>query len=231
MLCEVPGTWWPCFYSEDLSSGEMETLRQLMLEEHGCNPSTDDDPSDTFVFEVSSSASDAVRFITLKRDWQIFCDEPEECPCAEDIRKLQKAADAFVNDILALRPDVVTEQGSSKKDVSSDTTIGVVGATGMSKSTTEDIKQLQAPTSDRVQEPTNDTPFVPTPLQERILKALDGKALKKQKLADEVCNGEGTTLYRPGGIKELRDLGLVNHKPGVGYYRPNKPPPNAMQVN
>ena len=66
--------------------------------------------------------------------------------------------------------------------------------------------------------------FIPTPLQAAILDALDGKAMKKQALADEVCAGEGTRLYRKGGIKELRDIGRVDHKHGVGYFRPDAPP-------
>jgi len=68
--------------------------------------------------------------------------------------------------------------------------------------------------------------FIPTPLQAAILHALDGKAMKKQTLADEVCGGEGTRLYRKGGIKELREIGRVDHKDGVGYFRPDAPPVN-----
>ncbi len=69
-------------------------------------------------------------------------------------------------------------------------------------------------------------PFVPTTLQCSILAALDGKALKKQGLADVVCGGEGTRLYKAGGLKELRktDPKLVDHKNGLGYYRPDRPP-------
>ena len=35
-------------------------------------------------------------------------------------------------------------------------------------------------------------------------------------------------FYKPGGLKELRDRGLVAHKPGVGYYRPDAPPPTSL---
>lgn len=68
--------------------------------------------------------------------------------------------------------------------------------------------------------------FIPTPLQAAILNALDGKAMKKQPLANAVCGGEGTRLYRKGGIKELQALGRVHHKDGVGYFRPDAPPVN-----
>lgn len=73
-----------------------------------------------------------------------------------------------------------------------------------------------------------DNPVVVTPLQERILAALHGRALKKEPLADEVCKGQGRTLYKPGGIKELQEKGLVAHLHTVGYYRPDSPPPNAV---
>jgi hypothetical protein len=60
--------------------------------------------------------------------------------------------------------------------------------------------------------------------QQQILSALDGIALKKQQLADGICAGEGTRLYRVGGIKELMATGLIANKRGVGYYRPDAPP-------
>lgn len=77
-----------------------------------------------------------------------------------------------------------------------------------------------------------DKVFVPTPLQKSILKALDGRAMKKKDLAREVCGGEdnGNLLYRRGDIAELRRLGLVTHKPGVGYYRPDAPPSGSIEL-
>jgi hypothetical protein len=67
-------------------------------------------------------------------------------------------------------------------------------------------------------------PFAPTKFQRSILKALDGRALTKQKLADEICGGEGSRLYR-GGLKDLMKLGLVvNKNNGAGFYRPDRPP-------
>jgi hypothetical protein len=72
--------------------------------------------------------------------------------------------------------------------------------------------------------------FVPPPLQSAILKALDGKALKKQALADVVSKGEGSRLYRPGGLKELMAMGKVRHTRGRGYYRPDSPPPDAELI-
>lgn len=67
-------------------------------------------------------------------------------------------------------------------------------------------------------------PFVPNAFQCAILKALDGCALKKQPLADKVCKGEGSVLYRKDGLKELRAAGLVAHKNRLGFYRPDRPP-------
>ncbi len=71
--------------------------------------------------------------------------------------------------------------------------------------------------------------FVPTRLQTAILDALNGRNLTKQKLADAVAAGEGRRLYKPGGIKELRALGLVDNKPGVGYFRPDAPPTSPQK--
>ena len=62
------------------------------------------------------------------------------------------------------------------------------------------------------------------PLQASILKALDRRALKMKELADEVCDGESSRLYKNNGIKELREYGLVAHQHGLGFYRPDKPP-------
>jgi hypothetical protein len=64
-----------------------------------------------------------------------------------------------------------------------------------------------------------------TDRQHEILDALDGKALTKEKLARKiVCNP--VTLYRPGGIKELQELGHVkNSRRMGGFYRPDRPPP------
>ncbi len=74
------------------------------------------------------------------------------------------------------------------------------------------------------------TLIVPTPFQRNILRALDGRALKKLQLAAEVCGGEdnGNILYRPGGLRELMDRGVVAMKRGVGFYRPDKPPPHSL---
>ena len=71
------------------------------------------------------------------------------------------------------------------------------------------------------------------PFQESILKALDGRALNKAALAREVCGREdyGNLLYRPKGLKGLRDLELVKHKRGIGFYRPDSPPPNARELD
>jgi len=70
--------------------------------------------------------------------------------------------------------------------------------------------------------------FVPTQLQRQILDALDGTALKKEPLAAALQLGDPSRLYKPGGIKELRDEKLVDHKRGVGYFRPGAPPPEAI---
>lgn len=79
--------------------------------------------------------------------------------------------------------------------------------------------------------PDNETPpdFVPNTLQRRILDALNGRAMKKQALADKVTAGEGSRLYRSkskrsGDLNELLDLKLVENKRDLGYFRPDAPP-------
>ena len=74
-------------------------------------------------------------------------------------------------------------------------------------------------------DPPND-PFVAGPLQQRILTALDGKSLTMDGLAGKVSEGDSSRLYKKNGIKELRTLGKVKHKTGLGFYRPDKPPPS-----
>ncbi|MFV1968386.1 MAG: hypothetical protein ACC628_23425 [Pirellulaceae bacterium] len=70
-----------------------------------------------------------------------------------------------------------------------------------------------------------------TDLQKAILKALDGRALKADPLADEVSGGDRRRLYKPGGIKDIRKAGMVKHKHGVGYYRPDRRPPDKLGTN
>jgi hypothetical protein len=95
------------------------------------------------------------------------------------------------------------------------------------------VVRADNPVDVQFQQATTKTPtaFVPTPLQKAILNALDGKAMKKQALADAVSKGEGTVLYRAGGLKELREREIVEHKRGVGFYRPDALPPDAVKPN
>jgi hypothetical protein len=65
--------------------------------------------------------------------------------------------------------------------------------------------------------------FVPNKRQSRILAALNGQALTTDDLAKS-ANCDRRTLFRKGGIKGLRGAGLVDHRHGVGFYRPDAPP-------
>jgi hypothetical protein len=79
--------------------------------------------------------------------------------------------------------------------------------------------------------------FIPSDLQTKILKALDGCALKMEPLAAKVCNGDSSKLYKKkrykkknvgnGPLLELMELGLVK-KSSIGFYRPNALPPTAI---
>lgn len=70
----------------------------------------------------------------------------------------------------------------------------------------------------------------PTPLQKAIWAALDGRAMKTDELAVVVAGGDKSRLYytdrknKTGGLKEMRGVGCVDHKHGVGHFRPDAPP-------
>lgn len=69
----------------------------------------------------------------------------------------------------------------------------------------------------------DDLPFVPNPFQRGVLKVLEGRAMRTDQLGDAV--GNRNRLFKPGGLKELRDAGMVNSHPQLGYFRPDAPPP------
>jgi hypothetical protein len=73
--------------------------------------------------------------------------------------------------------------------------------------------------------PERKLPFVPTPLQEGILEALKGKALRTDALANKVGCHRNQLFQRPGGLHELREHGMVDNHHRIGYYRPDAPPP------
>lgn len=65
--------------------------------------------------------------------------------------------------------------------------------------------------------------FLPTPLQQRILDLLAGRALHTDELVREVGDPQGFFSGR-GGFWELRHLGFVVHDARAGNYRPDAPP-------
>ena len=60
--------------------------------------------------------------------------------------------------------------------------------------------------------------------QANILKALDGKALTKDQIAGAL-SCDSSQLYQKQRIANLIKWGMVVHKTGIGYYRPNAMPP------
>jgi hypothetical protein len=68
------------------------------------------------------------------------------------------------------------------------------------------------------------TNHILTPFQIEILKALDGKALKLQALADRLSGADTKRLYNEGLKTVLMEKGLIEHV-NAGYYRPDAPPP------
>jgi hypothetical protein len=73
------------------------------------------------------------------------------------------------------------------------------------------------------------TPFLLTELQERVLQALDAKALTLDALVLKL-HVDRSTLHK-SGIKELMKRGLLaNNRRAGGYYRPDAPPPKYAEV-
>jgi hypothetical protein len=72
-------------------------------------------------------------------------------------------------------------------------------------------------------------PFIPTELQERVLGALNGKALTLDALA--VSLEEDRSRLHRDAIKELMERGKVkNHRRVGGYYRPDALPPKYADL-
>jgi hypothetical protein len=94
-----------------------------------------------------------------------------------------------------------------------------------------DALKVLAPATDHFDDvPSKPALLVPAPVQRRILKALEGKALKADALAKVACGGDRSRLYKKNGLKELRADSLVMHKHGVGYYRPDKRPADGLPL-
>ena len=66
----------------------------------------------------------------------------------------------------------------------------------------------------------------PSDLQQSIWEALKGHCLTVAALVAEVAGGHHTRLYKPDGIKEMKEAGAVMNIRGRGYWRPDGPPTN-----
>jgi len=64
-------------------------------------------------------------------------------------------------------------------------------------------------------------PFVATDLQKSILYELDGNAMTRKSLADNLKQGAAAVGY---ALTALRKAGWVKNKRGRGYFRTDKPP-------
>jgi hypothetical protein len=71
--------------------------------------------------------------------------------------------------------------------------------------------------------------FVPTPFQQEILDALEGRALRTEGLASAVGCDRRSLFRKPGGISELQEHGYVKTHKRMGYYRPDSPPEEIFQ--
>jgi hypothetical protein len=98
----------------------------------------------------------------------------------------------------------------------------MIGLVLMTSTGQQQTLPLPAPATVPAETPEEFVPFHPTAFQQAILRALEGKALRKQALGAAV--GDVGRLYRPHGLPELRERGLVVHSDRVGFYRPDSPP-------
>ncbi|MDA0240234.1 MAG: hypothetical protein O3A84_09450 [Proteobacteria bacterium] len=78
-------------------------------------------------------------------------------------------------------------------------------------------------------EPPETEPFVLNELQISIRAALDGVAMQVEQLA-KACRVATSRLYKDNGIHELKEHNLVDHRDGVGYFRPDSLPPEAILI-
>lgn len=73
--------------------------------------------------------------------------------------------------------------------------------------------------------PTASEKFIPAETQKRILKTLEGQALPTDALAIS-AKVDRSSMFKM--LKELRAHGLVDHKPRLGFYRPDALPPELV---
>ena len=91
-------------------------------------------------------------------------------------------------------------------------------------------EKVQADTAAALERDAKLQQFHPTPIQQMILDALDGRATTGEALLITLNCGSKQTLYgkgrdKQGGLTELKELGLVvNDRRKGGYYRPDAPP-------
>jgi hypothetical protein len=196
-------------YVDSLNDRELEILSRFLsreLHERGG------------IFDIAIAEDLAVEnpaeYIRIKWDWESSEDELRRSDSDDTLARANALSENLIYEIQTLR------ETTAAAEVDADI------------ETAEDREDLPVtddpPKAGSGSPPPASGPFIPTPLQKAILAALAGQALNKQALADLICKGEGTVLYREGGIKELRALGLVEHKRRIGFFRPDAPPEGAI---
>lgn len=83
--------------------------------------------------------------------------------------------------------------------------------------------------ADRLRTVGGSFPLVLNDLQKDILAALDGRAMSQAALESHL-EKDRRQLHRPTGLGDLRARGLVRLQRGVGYYRPDRPPPELVPL-
>jgi hypothetical protein len=89
---------------------------------------------------------------------------------------------------------------------------------------------LPVPAVSKVDERGKLSPFVPNAVQEAILEHLEGRAMRTDALASAIKIDRRDLFRKPGGIEELRELGMLALHPRLGHYRPDFPPPELSET-
>ena len=164
-------------------------------------------------FAEDLAVENPAEYIRIKWDWESSEDELRQSDSDDTLARANVHSENLIYEIQILRETTAAAEVDADTETAEDR---------------EDLPVTDDPPKAGSGSPPVRGPFIPTPLQKAILAALAGQALKKQALADLISKGEGTVLYREGGIKELRALGLVEHKRRIGFFRPDAPPEDAI---
>jgi hypothetical protein len=181
---------------------------------------------------MSSDHTDATDQPYTRITSAVMRQAPTEVSWSADVwqRVRQQLADAPALDVERLQARLALERNRAVRQL--EMRFGILVTAGgliaslvvsqVAEQKLSDSETLSPPSAD------DDLPFLPSDLHERILEALDQKALTLDALAIKL-DVERSTLHRDG-LKELKRRGLIaNNRRAGGYYRADAPPPKYAE--